>query len=105
MFGLGFWELVVIAVVVILFVKPTDLPRFLRSLGRTYKRFKDLYRGVTRIISDASMGFNEPMEKLKQSMQTDLKTGTQNGLKTNPTPDLEGDKISTHNQSNEKEGS
>jgi Sec-independent protein translocase protein TatA len=44
MFGLGIWELVIIIIVVVLFVKPEDLPKFFRKVGKLYgelKRYND----------------------------------------------------------------
>lgn len=44
MFGLGIWELLVIFIVVIIFIKPEDLPRFFRKVGKMYgelKRYND----------------------------------------------------------------
>ncbi|MBN1834393.1 MAG: twin-arginine translocase TatA/TatE family subunit [Spirochaetales bacterium] len=36
MFGLGLWEILIIAVVAILLIRPQDLPKVLRRLGRAY---------------------------------------------------------------------
>ncbi len=44
MFGLGIWELVIIVIVVILFVRPEDMPKFFRKVGKLYgelKRYND----------------------------------------------------------------
>ena len=40
MFGLGFWELVVIAVVALLFIGPDKMPNFFRALGRATREFQ-----------------------------------------------------------------
>lgn len=42
MFKLGFWELIVIAVVVSLLMRPQDLPVILRKIGRTAGRLRQL---------------------------------------------------------------
>ena len=42
MFGLGFIEILVIFLAVIVFVNPKDLPAFFRKLGRVYGQIKDL---------------------------------------------------------------
>jgi len=39
-FGLGFWEMVVIAVVALLFLGPDKLPNFFRALGRATREFQ-----------------------------------------------------------------
>ncbi len=40
MFGLGLWELVVIAVVALLFIGPEKLPNLFRALGRATREFQ-----------------------------------------------------------------
>lgn len=93
MFGLGIWEILVIVAVVVIFVRPSDLPSFLRGLGRSYKRFRDLYRGVTRMISDIDTGIYGS-------------TGTFHGSDTvDPSSDANNDGAASIYQSHEKEGS
>ena len=38
MFGLGLWEIVAICLVALVFVRPEELPRVMRKLGRWYMR-------------------------------------------------------------------
>ena len=38
MFGLGLWEIGIIALVIVLFVKPSELPRAARTVGRVVRR-------------------------------------------------------------------
>ena len=38
MFGLGLWEIGVIALVIVLFIKPSELPRAARAVGRVVQR-------------------------------------------------------------------
>jgi len=40
MFGLGLWEIGIIALVVVLFVKPSELPRAARQVGRVVRRIQ-----------------------------------------------------------------
>lgn len=40
MFGLGLWEIGIIALVVVLFVKPSELPRAARTVGRVVRRIQ-----------------------------------------------------------------
>jgi len=51
MFGLGFWELVVIAVVALLFVGPDRLPRLFRALGRATREFQRASRELRENLS------------------------------------------------------
>ena len=40
MFGLGLWEIAVIALVIVVFVKPSELPRAVRFVARTVRRIQ-----------------------------------------------------------------
>lgn len=57
MFGLGFWELAIIALVVLIFVKPEDLPKILRKIGYYYGRIKEIGRSVQTQIEDSKTFF------------------------------------------------
>jgi sec-independent protein translocase protein TatB len=52
MFGIGASEIVVIALVVLIFIRPDDLPLFFRSLGRLYAQAKKAYNEVAAIKDD-----------------------------------------------------
>jgi Sec-independent protein translocase protein TatA len=49
MFGIGFSEIIIIFLAVIIFVRPDDLPKFLRTLGRLYGRAKKVYQELTAV--------------------------------------------------------
>ena len=49
MFGIGFSEIVIIMLVVIVFVRPTDLPAFTRKLGRLYGLAKRTYNEIVSV--------------------------------------------------------
>jgi sec-independent protein translocase protein TatB len=49
MFGIGFSEIIVLLVILIVFVRPDDLPKFLRTLGRLYGRARAAYRELAAI--------------------------------------------------------
>ena len=40
MFGLGLWEIATIALVIVVFVKPSELPRAARTVGRVVRRIQ-----------------------------------------------------------------
>ncbi len=42
MFGLGLWEIGIIALIVVLFVKPSELPRAARTVGRVVRRVQTM---------------------------------------------------------------
>ena len=69
MFGLGFGEIAAILVLVIILVRPKDLPRLVRRIGEVYGRGAELYRLTMRTVRDAertvsraaeTSGSNEP---------------------------------------------
>lgn len=66
MFGIGFSELVLIGLVVIVFIRPEDLPVFFRKLGRIYREIKKAYDELTKVKDDfikdfeASIPADEP---------------------------------------------
>jgi sec-independent protein translocase protein TatB len=49
MFGIGFSEIIVLLVIIIVFVRPDDLPKFLRTLGRLYGRARAACRELAAI--------------------------------------------------------
>jgi len=57
MFGLGFWEIAIIALVTLIFVKPEDLPKILRKIGYYYGRIKEIGRSVQSQIEDTETFF------------------------------------------------
>jgi Sec-independent protein translocase protein TatA len=52
MFGIGFSEIAVIALVVLIFIRPDDLPAFFRKAGRLYAQAKKAYDEVAAIKDD-----------------------------------------------------
>jgi sec-independent protein translocase protein TatB len=51
MFGLGFWELVIIAVVALMFIGPDRLPVFFRAFGRATREFQKASRELREQLS------------------------------------------------------
>jgi sec-independent protein translocase protein TatB len=49
MFGIGFSELVLIGLILILFIKPEDLPKFFRTMGKLYGQLKKSYDDVVSV--------------------------------------------------------
>ncbi len=47
--GIGFSELIVIALVLIIFIRPDDLPAFFRKLGKLYAELKKAYDELTEV--------------------------------------------------------
>jgi len=55
MFGLGFFEILIIFLVVIIFINPKDLPKVFRRLGRLVRQLRD--------IRDSSMQYMRKIER------------------------------------------
>jgi sec-independent protein translocase protein TatB len=72
MLDIGWTELLVIAVVAIVFVGPKELPRLLRTVGGTVTKVRRMARDFQRQINDAVR--DEELEKLQRDM---AKTGRQ----------------------------
>ena len=49
MFGIGFGEIVVIFVILIIFIRPDDLPKFLRTAGKLYGKVKKMYNEIMKV--------------------------------------------------------
>ncbi|RKX76083.1 MAG: hypothetical protein DRP87_12940 [Spirochaetes bacterium] len=52
MFGIGFWEIVIIAVLIIIFINPKDLPSVFRKIGVLYRQINGLYRDVSKWVNE-----------------------------------------------------
>ncbi len=55
MFGLGFFEILIIFLVVIIFINPKDLPKVFRRLGRLVRQLRD--------IRDSSLQYMKKIER------------------------------------------
>jgi Sec-independent protein translocase protein TatA len=49
MFGIGFSEIIIVFLAVIIFVRPGDLPKFLRTAGRLYGKAKKAYNELVAV--------------------------------------------------------
>jgi Sec-independent protein translocase protein TatA len=49
MFGIGFSEIIILLLVIIIFVRPGDLPQFLRRAGRLYGKAKRAYTELVAV--------------------------------------------------------
>ena len=62
MFGIGIAEILVILVVLVIFIRPEDLPKVLRSWARTYAKAKKLYNEIImvkdKILKDIEQAAN-----------------------------------------------
>ncbi|HWR11016.1 MAG TPA: hypothetical protein VN445_04305 [Rectinemataceae bacterium] len=52
MFGIGFSEIAIIVLLVIIVIRPDDMPAFFRKLGRLYAQAKKIFKEVTAVKDD-----------------------------------------------------
>ncbi|OHD63328.1 MAG: hypothetical protein A2096_15780 [Spirochaetes bacterium GWF1_41_5] len=50
MFGIGFSEIIIIGIVILIFVNPADLPSFLRKAGKLYGEITGTYHSFLRLL-------------------------------------------------------
>ena len=50
MFGLGFWEIALVVLALIVFVKPADLPRLFFKIGRVYGELQAMTRSMRQMM-------------------------------------------------------
>ena len=62
MFGISLPEVILILIVVIVFVRPEDLPKFLRSAGRLYGKAKRMYKEVIGVTNQVVKEINSIAE-------------------------------------------
>jgi len=70
MFGIGFQELIIIAIIALLIVGPKKLPDLAKTLGKGFRDFKNATEGVTEDLKDALKEDDKPRadEGLKDSL-------------------------------------
>lgn len=106
-FGIGYTELLVVAVVAIIVVGPKDLPRVLRAVGRMVNKMRGMAREFQGHVDSAmrETGFDEvkkdlqsirnPVADLKNTISADLRKqdeslkGALNGAAAQPKPAAE----------------
>ncbi|MBP7341445.1 MAG: Sec-independent protein translocase protein TatB [Smithellaceae bacterium] len=70
MFGIGFQELIIIAIIALLIVGPKKLPDLAKTLGKGFRDFKNATEGVTEDLKDAMKEDEKPKKDdgLKDSL-------------------------------------
>ena len=72
--GIGGLEYIFIAILLIIFVGPKDLPFLIRSLGRTFGKIKNLAKEFKLMINDMAneFGANETKDTVKKAQPINL---------------------------------
>ena len=72
MFGLGFWEVVIIVVVLIIALKPEDIPHFFRKVGKIYKEIADFNAQICKMIKDMDTVIEDTETSSEKDSDRDL---------------------------------
>lgn len=75
MFGLGFFEILIIFLVVIIFVNPRDLPKVFRRIGRLLGQLRDIRDSSVRYMRRIEREIEG--EKRKDGIPEDEKDGAE----------------------------
>jgi len=73
MFGLGFFEILIIFLVVIIFINPKDLPQVFRRLGRVVRQLRE--------IRDSSVQY---MKKIEREIEEEERSSEEKEVESDP---------------------
>lgn len=71
MFNLGFSEMIVLAVVALIFIGPKQLPEIARVLGRLINEFKRATGDITQGIKEQENHLDQLSEEVKEATRLD----------------------------------
>lgn len=57
MFGLGFWEIIIILLAVIVLINPKEMPEIARKLGRWYRKVRNVQEKVDKEVKELENEF------------------------------------------------
>jgi Sec-independent protein translocase protein TatA len=87
MFGIGFTELIVIFLAVAVFIRPDDLPAFVRKMAKIYKEAKKAYREVVSVKDE----FMKELDKASEELDLDAIALSGTKEKADDSPQATGD--------------
>jgi sec-independent protein translocase protein TatB len=73
MFGIGFSEIILIGLIFIIFIRPDDLPKFFRTIGKFYGKFKKSYDEVMAVKNKILKEINETAALAEKAVTLDEK--------------------------------
>ena len=83
MFSIGLPEIAIIFLVLILFIKPEDIPKVFQTLGRWYGNLQRLYLGVTDEFRELSYDLDMKHSKTTHTKKKDTTTETETDNESN----------------------
>ena len=107
MFGLGFGEIILIAVVALVVVGPKRLPDIAKSLGKGYGEFRRSLNDIKQTINlndtNINTGSKKSFEETKNDLIENYRTQWEQQLDTKPSPDNNADnEINTDNNGDKR---
>jgi Sec-independent protein translocase protein TatA len=57
MFGLGLWEIIIILLIAVVFIRPRDLPKIVRKIGYYYGRWREFSERISHTMSEWERDF------------------------------------------------
>ena len=76
MFGVDFGEVIIVLIVLIIFIRPDDLPKVLRSAGRFYGKAKAMYKDIIDVKDKIIKEIDEIASIEETDEETDEETKT-----------------------------
>ncbi|RKX79814.1 MAG: hypothetical protein DRP87_01645 [Spirochaetes bacterium] len=71
MFGIGFWEIIIILILIIIFINPRDLPGIFRKIGRFYKQITGFYNDMLKIVDEMEKNIKlSSIEKVGSNLES-----------------------------------
>jgi len=74
MFGISFSNIIIIILVMIVFIRPDDMPKFLRTVGRFYGKAKKMYNEIIQVkdrivreIDDVTKGLDDVTKEVDET--------------------------------------
>ena len=74
MFGIGIPEILIIALVAIIFLNPKDLPCLFRNLGKSYQQVKRMREDFMKEVTDIKNGFDVVGDSSATKAETALRS-------------------------------
>ncbi|MCX7656110.1 MAG: hypothetical protein N2Z76_06260 [Treponemataceae bacterium] len=71
MFNIGFLELIIIFVVILIFIRPRDIPKFFRTLGRIYGGLKKYYEEMKKMEHHVITELEEEIQSVPHKKKND----------------------------------
>lgn len=69
MFSIGLFEIILILLAIVIFVKPEDMPKFFHSVGTLFRKLKNFFIEIKNQISSVTDEFNDTKYELHKTLE------------------------------------